>query len=68
MNGAVTDKYLREMKSVYCVLKSIKLLMLYVLAFRAKKTLLLLLSTTVLFRDIWDLRMIGFYSNISLSS
>jgi hypothetical protein len=37
VKGAVTERYLRAMKSVCWVLKSIKLLMLYVLALTTKK-------------------------------
>ena len=69
VKGAVIDKYLSEIKSVYCVLKSIKLLILYVLALSAKNTRLLLLSTFwLLILDILDDRMTGLSSNISLSS
>jgi hypothetical protein len=38
-NGAVTDRYLKEINSVFCVLKSIKLRIENVFALSAKKTL-----------------------------
>ena len=68
VKGADIDRYLRDINSVYWVLKSIKLLMLYTFELSTKNNRLLYLSAILLFLIIWEDIISGFLSKISLSS